>query len=156
MIRRFFGLIFISLTTLTSSCSTLMSSPEPRHMWPSLQFTSCTSSKAAPTLDAIGGGVLIGWGIVGVAFGNPASLLDLVVGSLLTWSSSEGSEDAESCRALKNYLGNGGTRQSDEGEERESAETEGKRLELEKMKLEIEREKIELEKMRHQLTKERK
>lgn len=156
MIRRYLVLIFLSLSTLNIGCSTLMSSPEPRHMWPSIQHTSCTSSKVAPTLDSIGGGVLIGWGIVGVAFGNPASLLDVLIGSLLTWSSSKGSEDADSCFALKNYLATEGTRQSDEGKERESADMEGKRLEIEKMKLEIEREKIELEKMKQQMNKDRK
>jgi hypothetical protein len=125
-------------------------------MWPQLEYTSCTSSKAAPTLDAIGGGVLIGWGIVGVAFGNPASLLDVVIGSLLTWSSSEGSEDADTCVALKNYLATEGSRQSDENEQRESAATEVKRLEIEKMRLELEREKIELEKMKQQMNRDRK
>lgn len=142
MIRTFFAIAFLSCA---SGCSTLMSKPEPRAMWPDLEYTSCTESKVAPTLDAIGGGWEVGAGIVHLALGNPVAIIDLLLGSLLIWSSAEGSSNADDCKALRNHLATSKAESRSTRGNHEELELDRQKIEFEKMKLELEREKLKLE-----------
>jgi hypothetical protein len=127
-------------------CSTMMSSPEPRELWPKLKSTSCSTSKAPAALDGIGGGILLGAGIIGLASGNPASWLDVLVGGILAWSSSEGSTKAENCGALRNYLvDRPEEKTSDDERNDDRLYIEKQKLELERLKLEMEREKLKMQ-----------
>jgi hypothetical protein len=146
-------LLILSFLFITGGCSTLMSKPEARELWPTLEYTSCTESKVAPTLDAIGGGWEVGAGLVQLALGSPIAFIDLLIGGVLIWSSVEGSSNAEDCRALKNHIASGGGGTKRTKGEHEEVQLERQKLEYEKMKFELEKEKLELQKAREQIRK---
>lgn len=107
--------IFVSIIALfaSSSCSTTIDNPPDRHLWSQLEYADCETDSALPVLDNLTGGLLLGWGVIGLAFANPLSILDIAAGGALVASGTNGNSKLKECEKLETHIANRKEREKD-------------------------------------------
>lgn len=103
----------VAFALIINSCSTSIDRPPPKHMWSHLEHADCETDSALPVLDNVTGGLLLGWGIVGLAFANPLSILDIVAGGTLIAVGTNGNTKLKNCEKLETHIANRKEREED-------------------------------------------